>query len=124
LPTSLIQSAPEETFNYAWISSLLEQVLEEVQKKCSNRNLTVHWQVFRDRVVLPILNRTEVLSMKEICDKYGIEGTIEASNMITTVKRLFQTVLRQHIRNSVISDEDTSDELELIKRFFPRNSAE
>ena len=124
LPTSLIQSAPEETFNYAWISSLLEQVLEEVRKKCSSRNLTVHWQVFRDRVVLPILNRTEVLSMKEICDKYGIEGTIEASNMITTVKRLFQTVLKQHIRNSVISDEDTSDELELIKRFFPRNSAE
>jgi hypothetical protein len=58
LPNSLIQSAPEETFNYAWISSLLEQVLEEVQKKCSARDLTVHWQVFRDRIVIPILNRT------------------------------------------------------------------
>jgi RNA polymerase sigma-70 factor (ECF subfamily) len=124
LPPSLIQSAPEETFNYAWVSALLEQVLDEVQKKCSARNLTVHWQVFRDRIVLPILNRTEPLSMEEICNKYGIEKTIKASNMITTVKRLFQTVLKQHIRNSVMSDVDTADELEQIRRFFPRNSAE
>ena len=124
LPDSLVQSAPEETFNYAWVSALLEQVLDEVQKKCSARDLTVHWQVFRDRIVLPILNRTEPLSMKEICNKYGIEGTIKASNMITTVKRIFQTVLKQHIRNSVMSDVDTADELKQIKRFFPRNSAE
>lgn len=124
LPPSVMQSAPEEIFNYAWVSALLEQVLDEVQTKCRERDLTVHWQAFRDRIVLPILNRNEPLSMKEICDRYGIEDTIKASNMITTVKRLFQTVLKQHVRNSVMSDEDTADEFAQIKRFFPRNSAE
>ena len=124
LPPSVIQSAPEEAFNYAWVSALLEQVLAEVQAKCRQRDLMLHWQVFRDRLVRPILNRSEPLSMKEICDKYGIEDTIKASNMITTVKRLFQTILKQHVRNSVMSDEDTADELAQIKRFFPRNSAE
>ncbi len=124
LPPSVIQSAPEEAFNYAWVSALLEQVLAEVQTKCRQRDLMLHWQVFRDRLVRPILNRSDPLSMKEICDKYGIEDTIKASNMITTVKRLFQTILKQHVRNSVMSDEDTADELAQIKRFFPRNSAE
>ena len=124
LPPSVLQSAPEEAFNYAWVSALLEQVLAEVQTKCRERDLMLHWQVFRDRLVRPILNRSEPLSMKEICDKYGIEDTIKASNMITTVKRLFQTILKQHVRNSVMSDEDTADELAQIKRFFPRNSAE
>jgi len=124
LPPSVLQSAPEEAFNYAWVSALLEQVLAEVQTKCRERDLMLHWQVFRDRLVRPILNRSDPLSMKEICDKYGIEDTIKASNMITTVKRLFQTILKQHVRNSVMSDEDTADELAQIKRFFPRNSAE
>jgi RNA polymerase sigma-70 factor (ECF subfamily) len=124
LPPSVIQSAPEEAFNYAWVSALLEQVLAEVQTKCRERDLMLHWQVFRDRLVRPILNRSDPLSMKEICDKYGIEDTIKASNMITTVKRLFQTILKQHVRNSVMSDEDTADELAQIRRFFPRNSAE
>ena len=124
LPQSVIQSAPEEAFNYAWVSALLEQVLAEVQTKCRERDLMLHWQVFRNRLVRPILNRSDPVSMKEICDKYGIEDTIKASNMITTVKRLFQTILKQHVRNSVMSEEDTADELAQIKRFFPRNSAE
>jgi len=124
LPPSVIQSAPEEVFNYAWVSALLEQVLAEVRTKCCERDLILHWQVFRDRLVHPILKRRDPLSMKEICDKYGIENTVKGSNMITTVKRLFQTILKQHVRNSVMSDEDTADELKQIKRFFPRNSAE
>ena len=124
LPQSVTQSAPEETFNYAWVSALLEQVLAEVQTKCRERDLMLHWQVFTDRIVRPILNRSEPFSMKEICDRYGIADTIKASNMITTVKRLFQTTLKQHVRNSVMSDEDTADELQQIKRFFPRNCAE
>jgi DNA-directed RNA polymerase specialized sigma24 family protein len=124
LPASLTQLAPEETFNYAWISALLEQVLNEVERKCCQRDLGLHWQVFRDRIVRPILERTEPASMDDICSRYGIEDAIKASNMVTTVKRLFQSVLKQHVRNSVMSDEDTADELEKIKRFFSRNSAE
>ena len=118
LPPSVIQSAPEESFNYAWVSALLEQVLDEVRAKCTERDLVLHWQVFRDRIVRPILNRTEPLSMQAICQRYGIKDKIKASNMITTVKRLFQTVLKQHVRNSVMSDEDTADEFAQIKRFF------
>ena len=124
LPPSLIQSAPEESFHYAWVSALLEQVMEEVQTICRQRDLTLHWQVFSDRLVRPILNRTEPLSMKKICDRYGIADTVKASNMMTNVKRIFRTVLKQHVRNSVMSDEETADELAQIKRFFPRNSAE
>ena len=124
LPSSVVESAPEETFNYAWVSALLEQVLDEVKAKCSERNLTLHWQVFHDRIVRPILSRTEPLSMRAVCDRYGIDDPVKASNMMTTVKRLFQTVLKQHVRNSVMSEEDTADELVQIRRFFPKKSAE
>jgi predicted transcriptional regulator len=62
--------------------------------------------------------------MREICEKYGIEDGIKASNMVTTVKRIFQTTLRQYVRNSVISNEMTVDELEEIRRFFPKKGAE
>lgn len=124
LPPSLAQSDPEETFHYAWVSALLEQVLDEVQTICRERDLMLHWRVFRDRVVQPILNRTDSPSMKGICERYGIAGSVKASNMSTTVKRIFQTVLKQHIRNSVMSDDDTKEEFEQIKRFFSKNSAE
>ena len=124
LPPSLMQSDPEETFHYAWVSALLEQVLAEVQEKCRQRDLTLHWQVFRDRLVHPILNRTDTPPMKDVCERYGIAETVKASNMITTVKRLFQTELKQHVRNSVMSDDAAMEEFEQIKRFFSKNIAE
>jgi len=98
--------APEDAYNYAWVSALLEEVLVEVQAQCRERRLYTHWQIFRERVLKPILRGGEPTPMREICEKYGIEDGIKASNMVTTVKRIFQTTLRQYVRNSVISNRD------------------
>lgn len=114
------QAAPDDCFNYAWVSSLLERVLEEVESHCHREGKTVHWHLFCDRVLAPIMDRTDALSLMEICTKYGIEDEAKASNMIVTVKRRFQKLLREYFRKSVMSDDLLVDELEEIKRFFPK----
>jgi len=120
LPYKVEQSSPEESFNYAWISSLLEQVLEQVEITCQQEGKTVYWEVFHDRILQPITEGNEQPSLKEICDKYGIKDDAKASNMIVTVKRCFQTVLRKHLRDSVVSDEQIRGELKELRRFFPK----
>ena len=123
-PTEMRQAeselTPEDSFNYAWVSSLLEQVLEEVEAQCHSDGKTVHWYVFHDRVLEPIMEKTEPISMKEICRKYGLQNETKASNMIVTVKRRFQATLRRHLRSLVVSDEQVDDELEEIMRFLPK----
>jgi len=118
------QANPDDCFNYAWVSSLLERVLEEVEGNCHREGKTVHWHLFHDRVLTPIMDRTDALSLMEICHRYGIEDEATASNMIVTVKRRFQRLLREHLRKSVMSDDLLVDELEEIKRFFPKISQE
>ena len=120
LPQTVAQLAPEETFNYAWVSSLQEQALEQVENKCRQDGKTVHWCIFHDRVLEPIMDGTNSPSLKEVCDKYGIQDDVKASNMIVTVKRRFQAALRKHLRDSVLSDELVNGELEEIRRFFPK----
>ena len=44
--------------------------------------------------------------------------------MIVTVKRRFQAVLRQQLRDSVLSDEHVAGEVEEIRRFFPKIAQE
>jgi RNA polymerase sigma-70 factor (ECF subfamily) len=118
------QANPEDCFNYAWVSALLERVLEEVESKCHQEGKSVHWQVFHDRVLQPIMDRTDPVPLNEICARYGIEEENTASNMIVTVKRRFQALLRDHLRQSVMSDELLGDELDEIKRFFPKIAQE
>ena len=118
------KSNPEDCFNLAWVSGLLEQALEDVESRCTEDGTIVHWDVFRERVLEPIMNRAEPVPLKDICAKYGIDDETKASNMIVTVKRRFQAVLREYIRKSVVSDQQVADELDEIKRFFPKIAQE
>jgi RNA polymerase sigma-70 factor (ECF subfamily) len=120
LPQTASELTPEDSFNYAWVSSLLEQVLQEVEAKCHEDGKTVHWYVFHDRVLEPIMEKAEPPSMTEICRKYALENEAKASNMMVTVKRRFQTVLRSHLRRLVVSDDQVDEELAEIMRFLPK----
>ena len=111
---------PEDSFNYTWVSALIEQVLAEVEAKCHEDGKTVHWHVFGDRVLDPIMENTEPPSMKEICRKYAVESEAKASNMMVTVKRRFQTALRNHLRGLVVSENQVDEELMEIMRFLPK----
>ena len=120
VPASITGSAAESTFHYAWVSALLEQVFEEVERACHHDDKTVHWCVFRDRVLNPIMDRSKPLVLNEIVSKYGLPDEGKASNMIVTVKRRLQVVLRQRLRESVTSDEQVASEWEQMRRFFPK----
>lgn len=112
-----------ESFNYTWVSALLDQMLEEVEAKCCTDDMTVHWEIFQARVLQPIMENTDPPPLAEICDKFGIEDGTKASNMIVTVRRRFQAALKQHLRQSVSSDEQINEELRELMQFFAKKNA-
>ena len=112
--------SPEESFDYVWVSALLEQVLEDVETACYEEGKTVHWRVFRERILAPIMEGIDPPSLGEICHKYDIQSPRIASNMIITVKRRFEAVLRKHLGQTVTSDGQIEDELAEISKFLPQ----
>ena len=78
----------------------------------------VHWRAFQERILGPILDGHDPPALHDICERLKIENTNKASNMIGTVKKIFRGILEQHVRRSVLSDEDMPEELTQIKRFF------
>jgi hypothetical protein len=117
-----MESDPEDSYHYAWVSTLLDQVLKEVKAACLEQVMDTHWQVFNDRIVQPMLNSAATPNLPDLCEKYGIENEKKASNMIITVKRRFQTALQKHLRNTVASDQELHDELQEIMQFLPKRA--
>jgi RNA polymerase sigma-70 factor (ECF subfamily) len=111
---------PEDSYNYAWVSALLEQVIEHVKAECYEDGKMNHWHLFCERVLSPITEKVDPPVMDELCHKYRIKDRTTASNMIVTVKRRFRTALRNHLRNLVSSDEEVDFELVEIMQFLPR----
>jgi hypothetical protein len=119
VPVSLSASDAEDTFHYAWVASLLEQVLASVKQQCCEEDKEIHWCVFRDRVLDPIMDGVAPPTLKDIIGRYGIQNEAKASNMIVTVKRRFQNTLQRSVRDSVVSEDSVSEEWEQIRQFFP-----
>jgi DNA-directed RNA polymerase specialized sigma24 family protein len=120
LPEAVQEADAEATYNYAWMSALLDKVLAAVRRDCHDHGLDVHWLLFWERVVEPILSNTPVPALKALCEKHEIHDPQKASNMIVTVKRRFQSALRERIRTTVLAEGQVDEEFAEIMRFFPK----
>jgi len=105
-------ATPEGVFHRQWTIALLEQVLEDLEEQCRSRGEEVYWLVFRDRVVLPILEDSLAPPLSEICQRHGIPVPSRASNMLVTVKRRFRATLAQHVRWIVASEAEVDAEID------------
>jgi DNA-directed RNA polymerase specialized sigma24 family protein len=118
----LPQSAPdlpqEESFHYAWVAGLLDRVLVEVEAECGSRGMGVHWSLFRDRVLEPIMEDEDPPPLAELCARYDLREAGRASNMIFAVKRRLQAALKRHVRQSVACEEEISEEMAALRQFL------
>jgi len=122
LPESFSQASPEDSYQYAWLSVLLERAVSDVRTSCLEQGMEIHWALFNERILKPILEDSTPLSVSQLCEDYSIEDVKKASNMIVTVKRRFRSALIEHVQNSVASQEQTGEELEFLLQFFPGNA--
>jgi len=119
LPQTICSMTPEDCYNYAWLSDLLEQVLTEVRTDCQSDGLQVHWQIFYERLVRPILEDFAPPSLQEVGQRCGVEEEKKVANMLVTVKRRFQTALRRRVRNTVAQEDEVDDEVQELLEYFP-----
>ncbi|MFC1633432.1 RNA polymerase sigma factor [Planctomycetota bacterium] len=118
LPHVMDGLSPEDNFNNAWKIDLLQRVLAQVEADYVNAGRETHWYVFRDRLLWPLLQDHPVPSFKKLCEQYGIKKEDTASHMLTTVKRHFQTVLRDHVRQTVLTGNAIDGEFEEMVKFL------
>ena len=122
MPVSLTQASVEESFNYAWVSALMERVLSFVKAECAEKGMDTHWMLFYERVIRPILADQTPPSVTNLCQVYDIENTQTASNMIVTVKRRFRAALEHNVRRTLLDGDQTPDEIEELLHFFRKSA--
>ena len=120
LPEEMSQATPEESYNYVWMSSLLDKALQEVKTYYTDQGKALHWQAFYARIVLPTLEDVPAPSLQAIARDLGIETEQKVTNMIVTVKRFFRKTLMHQLRITVLTGEDAEGELGEIMRLFSR----
>jgi hypothetical protein len=117
------EATPEQIFQYTWAVELMDRALNEIQREYAGSNKTQYWQVFNDRVVIPILDNSAPPSLTELCRRYSIQPEKKVSNMIITVKRRFQGILRRILSETMEADVSVEDELADLISISSKGSA-
>lgn len=110
LPATAAGLDPSEAFNYAWATQILDEALAQLEQQCMSAGKEVHWRLFQQKVVDPIMTGGPGPSFIELCGRYGIRDEHTASNMVITVKRSFRRVLDDLLRRHVSRDSEIEDE--------------
>jgi RNA polymerase sigma-70 factor (ECF subfamily) len=113
----------EEAFHYTWASNLLDEAIATVKNECCSTGKEIHWGVFEEKVLAPILNNAPVPSLTDICGKYDIETTAMASNMLITVKRRFRAVLKRQLQHFVNSESEVRAEFDDLLKILSKSCA-
>jgi len=116
-------TTPSSAFDYAWGTALLDEVIDEVAGKCRETGNAAYWELFRERVLRPIMGNIQPPPLPLLCEKYGVAETAKASHMILTVKRRFRAVLRRYVRQFVSSDAEVEDEIRYLMKIFSGGGA-
>lgn len=124
LPQKVRQLEPEQCFDYAWKTDLLERALSELKQWYFGRGMNTHWYLFRERLLQPSLEGLEAPPFSQLCKQYGIEDETKASNMLGTVKRQFQSILTKHVRQTVLSGDVAEAELGEMFKFLEKECRE
>ena len=115
--------SPDNAFTYIWASILLQEVVNEVEQKCSADEQKLHWHLFCARVLEPAMNGTAPEPLAVICGTLGIEDPSKGANMIVTIRRKFQAAIKNRVRQYVDSDEEVEQEIHDLMKILSKQCA-
>jgi RNA polymerase sigma-70 factor (ECF subfamily) len=106
-----------QAFDAAWGRVLLDEAIRRTEEECSRKGRPEVWGLLRDRLVDPILHGGAAVPYSELVLRYRLDSPVQAANLLTTGKRMFQRNMEAVVREYADEDE-VRDELSHLERIL------
>lgn len=113
LPAELASLAQpdEDPFVERWAETIIHDTLQRMEADCQAAGQIAHWEVFRARVLEPILHGGTPAGYQMLVTRLKFESPAQASNALTTAKRIFRRHLEEVVAEYAGHDADVQQEL-------------
>jgi len=126
----LEQELPEpetvvEAFDLAWARAVLAETLRRMEADCKDPGADQPrrghiWEMFRIRLLEPILNGAEEAPYGELIEQFGLKSPTDASNTLMSAKRIFKAHLSRVIKEYARQDAAMAAEVLDLENFLVR----
>lgn len=94
-----------------WARQVIAEALHRAQTECEATGRANFWNMFDVRVVGPLLRGEPPPAYEELVARLGFQSPLQASNALTTAKRIFTRMLREVVAEYAESPEAVETEL-------------
>jgi len=112
-----------EVFDVEWARGVLDEALRRTQAECTRSGQQRAWGMFDCRILKPLLHCEQTWPYEKLVERLGFGSPGEASNSLTTAKRIFDRMLRVVVREYADSEADIEGEIRYLADVLAKSSA-
>ena len=101
---------PDRIFDRQWAVGLVMRVLKRLEAECLSTGKAVHYDIFFQRVIGPILNGACDEPLADLGAKHGMTEK-QAGNCLLTAKRAYRRLMEEEVRLYVETEAEVADEI-------------
>lgn len=98
-----------------WARQVVADALQRTQTECEATGRANFWSIFEARVVGPLLRGEPAPAYEAMVARLGFQSPLQASNALTTAKRIFARMLREVVAEYAGSPEAVETELHELR---------
>lgn len=117
---SLCDDLGSNGFEQEWVQQVVRDAIELMQTECRINGRSDLWDVFRLRVVEPMLHDAEPADYSELVRRFGFETPRQAINLLVNAKRAFTKHLRSAVAKYISRESDIDEEIADLRRIVMR----
>lgn len=112
-----------DPFDEIWAKDVIAEALRLMKEECSRSARDDVWGVFQSRILSPLFDGTDPMPYDRLIEKFGLRSPIQASNVLTTAKRMFARNMRSVIAEYVAGDAEIEAEIADLREILSRGGA-
>lgn len=111
------RTTPEAVFHHAWVTYLIQRVLRRLEQECQTTDKQAHYEILRQRLVLPAMEGAEPPPLRDLAQRFGLSEK-QAANCLLTARRAYQRLLQEEIRRYATSEDEVVAEIHDLFHFL------
>ncbi len=120
----MVQDHEAQMFDIAWARTVLAKALDQMKAYCLNSAQAEVWSVFESRLIKPLLDGEDPPAYEQLVTTFGLKSPSQASNLLTTGKRIFGRMIRSIIAEYAGTDGEVEREIQDLKAVLYQASAQ
>ena len=109
--------SPERIFDRQWAVGVVMKVVSQLEKECKNTDKAVHYDIFLQRILNPVLYGAAEQSLAGLGQIHGLTEK-QAGNCLLTAKRAYRRLMEEEIRLYAETEAEVDEEIRDLFRIL------